>query len=54
MVDTDMKIFPAEVDMPNPTYEATLEAGTELRIYHITDHIKVCIGEGGLAEVFGR
>lgn len=56
MVDTDKKIFPAEVSMPDKlkTFDEKLEAGTELRIYNITDHIKVLIGEGGRAEVFGR
>ena len=54
MVDTDKKIYPKDVDMPSPTFDQTLDAGTELRIYHIADHIKVLVAEGGLAEVFGR
>mmetsp|Transcript_45720 Transcript_45720/g.60592 ORF Transcript_45720/g.60592 Transcript_45720/m.60592 type:complete len:129 (-) Transcript_45720:80-466(-) len=54
MADTDKKIMPAPVDMPEPTFNETLPAGSELRINHIESHIKVLIGEGGLCEVFGR
>lgn len=54
MADTDKKIMPAAVDMPDPTFSDTLLPGSELRIHHIESHIKVLIGEGGLCEVFGR
>ncbi len=54
MTDTDQKIMPAAVDMPDPTFDETLPAGSELRINAIDSHIKVLIGEGGLCEVFGR
>ena len=40
--------------MPDPTFQSTLEAGSELRIYQIDSHIKVLIADGGLCEVFGR
>ena len=53
-MDTDKKIYPVEITMPNPAFDETLNAGTELRIYNISDHIKVLVKEGGLAEVFGR
>ena len=54
MADTDKKIMPPPIEMPNPTFDETLPAGSELRINHIENHIKVLIGEGGLCEVFGR
>lgn len=53
MADTDRKITPADVEMPDPVFNQTLPAGTELRINNIESHIKVLIGEGGLCEVFG-
>ena len=43
MVDTDKKIYPNEISMPNPSFCETVNAGTELRIYGITDHIKVLV-----------
>jgi len=46
--------MPAAVDMPEPTFNETLPAGSELRINAIESHIKVLIGEGGLCEVFGK
>ena len=54
MTDTDKKITPAGVEMPDPTFSETLPAGAELRINAIETHIKVLVGEGGLSEVFGR
>ena len=46
--------MPAAVEMPEPSFNETLPAGSELRINQIESHIKVLIGEGGLCEVFGR
>ena len=40
--------------MPEPCEDFNLEAGHELRITEIDDHIKVIVEKGGLAEVFGR
>ena len=54
-MDTDKKILPEPVSMPEPlSFDKSLEAGQELRIDNIEDHIKVLIVEGGLCEVFGR
>ena len=52
-MDTDKKINPLPVNMPNLKYDRTLDAGFELRIMSIKSHIKVLI-LSGLCEVFGR
>ena len=54
MADNDKKIMPADVEMPDPTFDETLPAGRELHINSIESHVKVLIAEGGLCEVFGR
>ena len=55
MVETDKKIFPIEINMPEPIqFDEQLPAGSELRINNIEDHIKVLVRDGGLCEVFGR
>jgi polyribonucleotide 5'-hydroxyl-kinase len=53
-MDTDKKIMPQDVSMPDPIFDETLQAGFELRIDSIRSHIKVMVHPGGLAEVFGR
>lgn len=51
-MDTDKKIAPPEISLPEPMQSYNIEAGFELRINHITDHIKVLLSHGQ-AEVFG-
>jgi len=53
-MDTDKKIHPMPVNMPNIVFDETLNAGIELRVYYIKSHIKVLVHPGGLCEVFGR
>ena len=52
-MDTDKKILPLPVNMPNLIFDDSLNAGFELRISSIKSHIKVLI-TSGLCEVFGR
>lgn len=52
-MDTDKKITPLPVNMPNIMFDETLNPGFELRIDSIRSHIKVLV-LGGLCEVFGR
>eukprot|EP00347_Sterkiella_histriomuscorum_P016599 403352570 len=49
----DKEIRPVPVAMPQPLKTEILQAGSELRIYSIEDHIKVLLVKG-LAEVFGK
>jgi polyribonucleotide 5'-hydroxyl-kinase len=53
-MDTDKKIHPMPVNMPNVVFDETLNAGFELRVDYIKSHIKVLVHPGGLCEVFGR
>jgi|LakMenE01Jun11ns_1017448.scaffolds.fasta_scaffold8924646_2 hypothetical protein len=53
-MDTDKKILPLPVKMPNLEFDEPLNAGFELRISSIKSHIKVLVQPGGLCEVFGR
>lgn len=53
MVDSDKKIQPPEIRMPQPLQNYQIDAGYELRIDKIKDHIKVQL-VSGIAEVFGR
>lgn len=53
-MDTDKKIQPLPVSMPNCKFDEVLSPGFELRIDSIRSHIKVLVHPGGLCEVFGR
>jgi len=52
-MDTDKKIMPTPVSMPNIKFDETLSPGFELRIDSIRSHIKVLV-ISGMCEVFGR
>jgi hypothetical protein len=51
-MDTDKKILPIEMRMPEPSQEHLLDAGYELRISNISSHIKILLLEGQ-ADIFG-
>ena len=54
-MDSDKQIKAPEVRMPAQSLqEYVIEAGHELRISAIENHIKVVMLEGGQADVFGR
>lgn len=42
-MDSDKKINPPDIKMPHPLKDHILEAGNELRISNITNHIKVLL-----------